>query len=226
MWRKSLAVSGDTTVRTPPVRLARSGYYGFREHIAGTSTVAAARTACAPAEATVLSAPEIVTGRGDVATRTAATAAAVTHRPVRVRIPSLGIDAPVAPAGIDLAHGVLGVPADIHRLGWWRDGAAPGDPAGTVLVAGHVDSAAAGIGALFPLRNARRGAAVEVDTASGRRVAYRIVSSHLYAKAALPLSVFAPGGSPRLVLVTCGGRFDDATGHYPDDLVVIAVPER
>jgi hypothetical protein len=208
------------------VRLARTGFYGYREQIAAGSTVAATRTACAPAAATVLAAPEIVTGRGDVATPTAASPAGAPHRPVRVRIPSLGIDAPVAPAGIDLAHGVLGVPADIHRLGWWRDGAAPGDAAGTVLVAGHVDSASEGLGALFPLRDARRGAAVQVDTASGGRVAYRIVSSHLYAKAALPLSVFAPGGSPRLVLVTCGGRFDAASGHYPDDLVVIAVPER
>jgi hypothetical protein len=26
------------------------------------------------------------------------------------------------------------------------------------------------------------------------------------------------------VLVTCGGRFDAATGHYPDNVVVTALP--
>ena len=75
------------------------------------------------------------------------------------------IDAPVTPVGIDLKNGALGVPASIGRLGWWRDGAAPGDRNGAVLVAGHVDSANAGIGAFFRLPQARRGDRVQVTTA-------------------------------------------------------------
>lgn len=224
VWKGTVAATGNGTMRTPAVPLARAGFYGFREQIAQTALVAAATTPCAPAEETALAAPLIVTGRGDIA-RFVAAHGGGSMQPTRLRIAARGIDAPVSASGIDVADGVLGIPSDIHRVGWWRDGAAPGDTSGTVLVAGHVDSAAEGVGALFPLRDAQTGDRVKLDTASGRTFAYRVVSIHLYAKAALPTSVYARNGKARLVLVTCGGRFDTATGHYPDDLVVVAVPE-
>jgi hypothetical protein len=40
------------------------------------------------------------------------------------------------------------------------------------------------------------------------------------AKGALPGSLFATTGPPRLALVTCGGSFDPATGHYRDNVIV------
>ncbi|HKH06375.1 MAG TPA: hypothetical protein VKA65_14500 [Acidimicrobiales bacterium] len=36
--------------------------------------------------------------------------------------------------------------------------------------------------------------------------------------------VFATDGRRRLVLVTCGGAVDEATGHDADNVVVTAVP--
>jgi hypothetical protein len=36
--------------------------------------------------------------------------------------------------------------------------------------------------------------------------------------------VFATDGRRRLVLVTCGGAVDEATGHDSDNVVVTAVP--
>jgi len=46
------------------------------------------------------------------------------------------------------------------------------------------------------------------------------------AKNALPGSLFATTGPPRLALVTCGGSFDPATGHYRDNVIVWAKPAR
>jgi hypothetical protein len=40
----------------------------------------------------------------------------------------------------------------------------------------------------------------------------------------LPASAFARDGAPRLVLITCGGPFDAATGNYEDNVVVYATP--
>jgi hypothetical protein len=37
-------------------------------------------------------------------------------------------------------------------------------------------------------------------------------------------SVYSSAGRPRLVLVTCGGRFETGTGRYRDNIVVTAVP--
>ena len=128
--------------------------------------------------------------------------------------------------GIDLAQGALDVPKDILRAGWWRDGAAPGDGTGSVLIAGHVDSARRGAGAFFRLKNARAGMRVVVTTAGGASRAYRVTTVRAMPKASLPLGVYAATGRERLTLVTCGGPFDRAIGHYKDNIVVTAVPVR
>ena len=39
-------------------------------------------------------------------------------------------------------------------------------------------------------------------------------------------AVFTRVGPVRLHLVTCGGAFDRETGHYEDNLVVVAEPRR
>jgi hypothetical protein len=224
-WTGTFVARGDSTVTTQRVRLRRAGFYAYREHLVGSTFVADTTTSCSVEAETALAAPQIVTGRGDPASPTPATAAGPTT-PVRLRLPALGIDAPVSPAAIDLAHGVLGVPADIHRIGWWRDGMAPGASSGSILLAGHVDSATAGRGALFGLEDARRGELVRIGTAAGRSYTYRITAVRSYPKAALPVNVYSRTSRARLVLVTCGGPFDADTGHYRDNIVVVAVPTR
>jgi LPXTG-site transpeptidase (sortase) family protein len=143
---------------------------------------------------------------------------------MRVQIENLGIDAPVFPSAIDLKRGVLDVPSQITRLGWWIDGMAPGSKSGAVLIAGHVDSATAGAGALFNLKSAKRGDTIRVTTKSGRTLTYRVVSVQTMLKQNLPTDIFSLDGKPRLVIVTCGGPFDPAIRHYRDNVVVTAVP--
>ena len=109
-------------------------------------------------------------------------------------------------------------------MGWFRDGAAPGDERGAVLLAGHKDSARRGAGAFYAIERARRGTRVSVRTSDGRTRRYRVVSVKRMRKANLPVDVFARTGKPRLVLVTCGGPFDQRSGHYKDNIVVTAVP--
>src|SRR5690349_6259807 len=46
-----------------------------------------------------------------------------------------------------LRHGLLGVPDDVRRAGWWRGSARLGAPFGSTLVAGHVDGTDQGLGA-------------------------------------------------------------------------------
>jgi hypothetical protein len=218
----TVTADGDGELRTPRFRLAKAGFYTFRERLLGSALVAEFTTRCAVVAETSLSRPEIVTGRGDVSRSVLVRADGAA--PVRVRIASLGIDAPVSAVGIDVAHGVLGVPPRIHRTAWWRDGAAPGARAGAVLIAGHVDSVRFGAGAFFKLRQARPRDQVTVTTAAGRTFSYRVVSVRDYAKSRLPTSVYSLSGRPRLVLVTCGGPFISSEGHYRDNVVLTAVP--
>lgn len=222
-WRGRVYARGDGEIRSPGVEVARAGFYTYRERLVASAAVVEVETACGLTAETALSAPLILTGRGE-AGRTVANPGAGGLAPVRVRVESIAVDAPVSPVGIDIAKGALGVPPTIGRTGWWRDGMAPGARSGSILISGHVDSARAGPGAFFRLHEAKIGDRVRVTTANGRSFAYRVVSVRNYPKSLLPTSVYSQRGAARLVLVTCGGPFDEAIGRYRENVVVTAVP--
>jgi hypothetical protein len=223
VWSGRFTVHGDGIHNSPSVKLERAGFYAYRERIVASPLVAGGLSPCGAIAETALVRPLIITG-GVAASAGRAAGDAGERSPVRVRVPTLGIDAPLAPSAVDVANGVLGVPDDIRRPGWWRDGAVPGDRTGAILVAGHVDSASRGAGAFYGLQAARRGTRVELRLRSGRAKEYRVVSVRLMPKENLPADIYSRRGRPRLVLVTCGGPFDEATRHYRDNVVVTAVP--
>jgi len=143
--------------------------------------------------------------------------------PLRLRVEQLHVDAPVVPVVV-AADGALGVPADPRTVGWWAGGPLPGSLAGTAVLDGHVDSAAAGPGALFELRRVTVGDTVTVS-GDNTPVTYRITGVREYDKGELPASgLFVRTGAPRLALVTCGGPFDAGSRHYRDNIVAFGVP--
>ena len=91
------------------------------------------------------------------------------------------------------------------------------------MIVGHVDTKLSGPGALFHLGSIRPGEGMTVQTAMGP-VRYRVAARRAYSKADLPSEIFTARGTPRLVVITCGGRFDRSTGHYDSNVVVYAVP--
>ena len=134
-----------------------------------------------------------------------------------------GAAAPVVPART--VDGVLQVPEKVDRLGWWDGSAFPGDPFGSTVIAGHVDSATEGIGFFARLLAVEDGDRVTV-LGEGHRATYRIVSTRLVDKAALASSsvAFDQRADHRLVLITCAGRFRPERGGYDQNLVVVAEP--
>lgn len=145
--------------------------------------------------------------------------------PRRVALPTLGVTAPVV-AVLPSPDGQLGVPDRPSVLGWWSAGATPGSGRGTVVVDGHVDTRTAGAGALFHLADLRPGNPVLLTTAGGQTLRYTIRAVRGYAKQDLPAGLFTRTGAPRLVLITCGGPFDERTRHYADNVVAYATPQR
>jgi len=141
--------------------------------------------------------------------------------PVRVRIPALGVDAPVVP--VRAPDRTLVPPSDPLRLGWWADGAAPGAPTGSALVAGH--TVHHGGGALDDLENLGRGDLVVVRTDHGR-IDYAVRRVRIFDKGTLAehaTDLFSQQVPGRLVLVTC----EDWDGErYLSNVVVTAVPQR
>jgi hypothetical protein len=138
-------------------------------------------------------------------------------------VPVLQVQAPVEP--VDDHEGQLELPDNPAEVGWWTGSALPGSSSGTVVMAGHVDSAAAGPGALFRLTTLRPGDNVIVVLRDRRQLTYTINARRIYHKiTGLPAELFAQEGPARLVLISCGGPFDKTTRSYRDNIVVFAVP--
>jgi hypothetical protein len=145
--------------------------------------------------------------------------------PVEIRLPSLGVTAPVGPIGVE-RDGELEIPADVATVGWYRYGPRPGDPRGSTVLSGHVDSAEQGRGAFYRLRELAPGDPVLVRLSDRTTWRYRVVAREEWPKTATPLDrLFARSGAARLTLVTCGGGFREDTSSYTDNIAVTAVPE-
>ena len=92
-------------------------------------------------------------------------------RPVRLRIPSIGVDTTLVRLGVD-ASGALVPPQDFGRAGWFPGSPVPGD-VGPAVIAGHVDSYR-GPAVFFRLRNLAPGDEVVVDSADGTHARFTV----------------------------------------------------
>jgi sortase (surface protein transpeptidase) len=92
------------------------------------------------------------------------------------------------------------------------------------LLAGHIDSVSQGHGVFYRLGQAKPGAAVTVIGADSKVTHWKVTRIQVVLKSALPAALFVNKGSPRLALVSCGGPFDAATGHYLDNIIAWTVP--
>jgi len=153
-----------------------------------------------------------------------ATAAAEPAPPVRIELPTLGVDTVVVPVGVD-GEGLVEVPQDVSEVGWYRFGPAPGAATGSAVLTGHVDDHLQGVGVFGRIGDLGPGDAVRVADESGLTREFSVVSREEWSKGQVPLDrLFDRGGSSRLVLVTCGGTFDSSTLGYDDNIAITAVP--
>ena len=161
-----------------------------------------------------------------------ATAASVTSRgpllrrstPVQLTIPAIGVSTRLLRLGLN-PDGTLEVPApgpDYDRAAWFTGSPTPGE-AGPAVIEGHVDSAADGPSVFFRLGALTPGDRVHVTRADGVTAEFTVDGVRRYPKDAFPTGlVYGNTDHAALRLITCGGSFDAATGHYRDDIVVFA----
>ena len=122
-------------------------------------------------------------------------------------------------------NGVLQVPSDIQQVGWWDGSANAGDPFGSTVIAGHVDSRQQGLGFFAELLIIQVGDLVTLRSET-QALTYRVVSATLVDKEALASDNQAldQRGPHRLVLITCSGQWHPEIRSYDSNLVVSADP--
>jgi sortase (surface protein transpeptidase) len=140
--------------------------------------------------------------------------------PVSLTIPLIGVQTQLVRLGV-AAGGVLQVPSSTAVAGWYTGSSRPG-AIGPAIIVGHIDSVS-GPGVFFRLSQLRAGDRVYVGRADGTTVEFRVTTVETYLKDEFPTAaVYGPVPDAELRLITCGGAFDDATGHYLSNVVVYA----
>lgn len=143
--------------------------------------------------------------------------------PTELRADGVGLAAPLDPVGVR-ADGLMQIPDDGDRVGWYEFGPTPGAGQGSSVLAGHVDTDE-GLGAMAALREVQLGALVQVGMSDGSTLTYEVVGRESIEKGELPVEeLFERTGPERLTLVTCGGPWREDADSYRDNVVVVAVP--
>jgi sortase (surface protein transpeptidase) len=141
-------------------------------------------------------------------------------RPVSLTIPLIGVKTQLVKLGLT-ADGALQVPSSTTVAGWYTGAPRPGD-IGSAVIVGHVDSLT-GPGVFYRLSELRPGNRIFVLRADRTTVAFRVTAVRAYQKDHFPThDVYGPTPDAELRLITCGGDFNPATGHYLSNVVVYA----
>ena len=140
--------------------------------------------------------------------------------PVSLTIPLIGVRTNLITLGLT-STGELQVPTSWTVAGWYTGSPRPG-AIGSAIIVGHVDSVK-GPAVFFRLGKLTHGDKVYVNRADGTIVEFQVTSVQNYPKDHFPTqAVYGPVPDAELRLITCGGAWDPATGHYVRNIVVYA----
>lgn len=142
-------------------------------------------------------------------------------RPVRLKIPSIGVDTPVNVLGL-APDGTLEVPQPgphLNEAAWFKNSPTPGQP-GPSVIEGHVDSVE-GVSVFFMLGAVKPGDKILVRRAVGVRLVFTVDAIRDFPKSAFPTEEVYGGdlGVPQLRLITCSD-FNTTTHHHEGNEVV------
>lgn len=139
--------------------------------------------------------------------------------PLRLLIPSLGIDAAVQHVGISF-KGNMSVPDNYSDVGWYRWGPSPGQ-LGSAVMDGHVNNNLSLPGVFNRLGEIKVGDHVYVVEKDGSKIDFVVTGIELYPYDAAPTDlIFNRRDKARLNLITCQGAWVEAAKTYNERLVV------
>lgn len=139
-------------------------------------------------------------------------------RPVSLTIPLIGVNTKLITLGL-AAGGAMQVPSSTRVAGWFTGSPRPGE-IGSAIIVGHIDSRT-GPGVFYRLPELHSGDRVYVKRADGTMAEFRVTAVQTYPKDHFPTqAVYGPTPDAELRLITCGGTFNAATGHYKSNIVV------
>lgn len=143
--------------------------------------------------------------------------------PRYLSIEKFGVTSRILKVGIDKS-GAVDAPASIHDVGWYSGSAKPGH-AGVMFLDGHV-SGPTQPGVFKKLGTLTPGDSVKIQRGDGSTHSYEVTSTRLVPEKDVNMDNLLKTSNQdeeRLVMMTCGGRFDRQTDQFNDRVIVQAV---
>jgi hypothetical protein len=145
--------------------------------------------------------------------------------PVSLAIPAIGVHSSGMLYLGRTAQGSLQVPPpgpNYDKVAWYRNSPTPGSLGPAVLV-GHINSAANGPSVFSRLGALKPGNLVRVTRADRSVAVFRVDNVKRFSKSGFPTNlVYGDTDHAALRIISCGGAFNRAVGHYVDNIVVSA----
>lgn len=171
----------------------------------------------APAPTSQIGAPSTTPAKPSAKPRAVAT-------PASINISAIGVKSRINPTGED-STGAIRAPVrgpKYDETAWFTGSPRPGQ-SGPAVIVGHVDGSGGRTSVFFRLGSLRHGDRVTVTRADNSTVTFEVYRVARYAKSDFPtVAVYGNTDGPELRLITCGGQFDKAVGHYRDNTVAYA----
>lgn len=139
--------------------------------------------------------------------------------PMRLAIPKIKVDAPIAYMGLT-AGGEMDVPPDLITVGWYKFGTKPGQQ-GSAVIAGHLEGVE-DLGVFTDLDKLKKGDAISVVNDRDETVVFAVRETRTYRQDERPDEVFNKIDGSYLNLITCSGTWDNAKKRYSHRFVVFA----
>lgn len=141
-------------------------------------------------------------------------------KPMRIKIPVIGVNAAIEHVGLD-ENLAVDVPQGVMNAAWWQDGPLPGNTGNSILV-GHYDDYKGDPAVFWDLNKLKIGDRMSVVDSNGGEKTFEVVEIAVYRFDDLSVidKIYGSTLGRNLNLITCGGIWDPVARNYDKRLVI------
>lgn len=141
--------------------------------------------------------------------------------PVRLIVPKLSIDTSIEPVSVG-TNNIMEVPDGWDKAGWYIKAVKPGE-VGTAVIVGHYDDQFGKPAIFYYLNQLEAGDKIIILTSDNRELNFIVKQKSTYPFWSSIDELLIPDKNKNLILITCGGWWNQELHNYSERLVVQAV---
>lgn len=163
----------------------------------------------------------ILNSRPTPTTTPSATPTPTTAPPVRLIIPKLKIDTTIDPVSVT-AENIMQVPDGWDKAGWYINAVKPGE-VGTAVIVGHFDNQYGAPAIFYSLKLLEAGDNISILKEDGQTLVYNVTQKLSVSSSSSINELLIEDKNKNLILITCGGWWNQELLNYSERLVIRAV---